>query len=268
MSIRSIAKALLGTLKRRIGWPVSALWARIMALGIRPPAFIGAYPDRNTAVAQVSKGTPSSYDNDKIAPLNFELMSETHIWDYPIMFWLERLMQPGLNVLDAGGHFGTKFIAFRDRIDLGQVDWNVYDVPATIRAALRLQQSGKVPDQIKFFDDLSKAQAPDVLLASGLLQYLDIGFHELVDSLPSPPKHILLNKVATTNGPTVVTLEKIGSGRIPYQIRNRAEFEHGIAAMGYRIRDSWHIPSLARTIATHPSLGASTSRGYVLERAE
>lgn len=268
MAIRTFVKKVLGVLKRRIVWPVTALWARIMALGIRPPAFLGAFPDRKTAIARVPKGTPNTYDDDDISQVNFELMTETQIWDYPILFWLERLARPGLNLLDAGGHFGTKYIAFRDRIDLGTIDWTVYDLPATVRAATRLQASGVVPEQIKFTEKLSGTEAPDILLASGLLQYLDVEFHDLIAELSRPPKHILLNKVATTDGPTVVTLEKIGEGRVPYKIRNRPEFERSLSDMGYLIRDTWHIPNLARTISTHPWLGASTSLGYVLEHAE
>lgn len=239
-----------------------------MALGIRPPAFVGAYPDRETAIAKVPAGTPNSYDHDDIAPVNFEVMCKVQIWDYPIIFWLERLAPSVRTILDAGGHFGTKFIAFRDRIDLDPVQWTVYDVPAAIRAARRLQADGVVPDRIDFIDDLSRAEAPDILLASGLLQYLDVAFPDFVAKLARPPKYILLNKVATTEGPTVVSLEKIGRGRVPYQIRNRAGFEGSLTKMGYRVLDTWQIPSLAHTIATHPSLGASTSRGYILERAE
>jgi len=267
MHFKSLLKSILATTKRRIGWPISAVWARIMALGIRPPAFIGAYPDRETALSHVPATKPNSYDHDEIAPLNFQLMSETHVWDYPVMHWLNQLIQPDLNILDAGGHFGTKYIAFRDRIPLNSVCWNVYDLPATIRAARKLQEAGEIPKQINFSDDLTGFGKTDVLLASGLLQYLDQEFHELIDRFDEPPKHILLNKVATTDGETVVSLEKIGSGRIPYQIRNRTSFENSLAEMGYLVRDSWHIPSLSRVIATHPSLGASTSRGYYLERA-
>ena len=266
MVLRQIVKSTLAVGKERVGWPVSALWARAMATGIRPPAFIGAYPDRATAVAHVPAGTPSSYDDDEIAPLNFALMCETQIWDYPVIFWLDRLAKPGMTVLDAGGHFGTKYIAFRDRIALDDVTWRVYDMPAIVRAGLKYQAAGQVPEAVAFTDDLAAAGTPEILLASGLLQYLDIGFDALVAALPAPPRHIILNKVATTEGPTVVTLEKIGAGRVPYQIRNREAFERGLAGMGYEIRDNWHIPSLSRRIATHPALGASVSRGYVLER--
>ena len=76
------------------------------------------------------------------------------------------------------------------------------------------------------------------------------------------------NKVATRDGPTVTTLERIGPARVPYQIRNRAGFEGQLTQAGYRIRDNWDIPSLGHVIDTHPELGRSVSRGYLLQRTD
>ncbi|MBM1949600.1 methyltransferase, TIGR04325 family [Sulfitobacter pseudonitzschiae] len=267
MGIRHVAKASRAAVEKSVGIPLATGWGRLMALGIRPPAFVGAYPDYATAKAHAPRDTPNSYDDDQVAPLNFELMSQLHIWDYPVVFWLGKLMQPGLHVVDAGGHFGTKYIAFRDLLPLAEIRWSVQDLPAVIRASRAAQQRGAVPAEVNFIDALLDGGAADVLLASGLLQYLDRPLAEMVAELPSPPRHILLNKVATREGATVVTLEKIGPARLPYQIRNRAAFESELTDMGYTIRASWVIPSLSRRIGTHPGLGASTSMGYYLERA-
>lgn len=266
MTARQWAKHLRAGLRRGVGWPLAGAWARLMALGLRPPAFTGAYPDYATARAHAPVGRPDSYDDDTVAAINFDAMCATQIWDYPVMFWLDRLAPPGSRVLDAGGHFGTKYIAFRDRLALDRLAWEVYDLPATIRAAQAAQTAGRVPGEIVFTDKLGATTPADLLLASGVLQYLDTPFEALVAALPAAPRHLLLNKVATRAGPTVVTLEKIGPARVPYQIRNRAGFEQSLDAMGYAIRDTWEIPSLARRIDTHPGLGSSTSRGYVLER--
>lgn len=265
MRIRHHIKALLLGCDTYIGLPVRTLWGRAMALGIRPPAFIGAYPDFQTAKDHAPRGAPDTYDHDDVAPLNFDLMSKVHIWDYPVIYWLSRLIRPDSHVVDAGGHFGTKFIAFRALLPLSQVKWSVHDLPAIVRAAREAQRRGDVPAEVDFIDAVGDGGAADVLLASGLLQYLDQPFATLVASLPAPPKVILLNKVATREGPTVVTLERIGPARLPYQIRNRTTFEAELKAMGYVVRDRWEIPSLARVIGTHPSLGASKSLGYYLE---
>lgn len=259
-------KTSLKGLNRTLGWPVTAAWARVMALGLNEPPFIGAYPDHATAMANAPESRPNSYDHDEIAPLNVATMSRTEVWDYPMLLWLERLMKPGQTVLDAGGHFGTKYVAWRDRVDLSGVNWAVYDVPATVRGALKAQAAGSVPGELSFFDDPARTPEADILLASGLLQYIDIPFPQLVKALPKRPRYLLLNKVATTKGPTVVTLELIGRGRVPYQMRNRGGFERSIMELGYHMRDSWTIPSLSRRIATHPWIEPSTSYGYIFER--
>jgi hypothetical protein len=69
----------------------------------------------------------------------------------------------------------------------------------------------------------------------------------------------VLNKVATREGPTIVTLEDFDTAEVPYQVRDHAAFVASIEALGYVIEDSWVIPDLSRT---HPAFGVSTSRGF------
>ncbi|MBO9446710.1 methyltransferase, TIGR04325 family [Ruegeria sp. R14_0] len=265
MAFRQKIKGGLGLLERHIGHPASAAWAHLMATGIRPPAMIGAYPDYATAMHNAGRG---GYDHEDVAEVNVDFMSRKTVWDYPVMFWLKTIQRDNMHVLDAGGHLGTKYTAFRELCQLERVNWTVYDLPTTVRLARAAQQTEDLPSEIVFQDDLAQVGPVDLLLASGLLQYLDIPLAQLVGKLKAPPKHILLNKVATREGPTVVTLEKIGPRRVPYQIRNKAEFELSLSDMGYLIRDQWEIPSLSHVISTHPGLGPSTSKGYFLQRRD
>ncbi|WP_170559653.1 methyltransferase, TIGR04325 family [Ruegeria atlantica] len=262
---RETLKFSLSLLKRGIGLPVSAAWARLMTTGIRPPAMVGAYPNYATAAV---KAHGNGYNDKDVAQVNTDLMRKTVVWDYPVIHWINEVFSEGMHLLDAGGHFGSKYIAFRDLCPIDRLQWTVYDLPVTVDLARAAQESQELPAEIVFQDDLAKVGQIDVLLGSGLMQYLDISLAELIGKLDAPPKYILLNKVATRCGPTVVTLEKIGPGRVPYQIRNRNDFEKNLTEMGYVIRDQWDIPSLGRIISTHPGLGPSVSRGYFLERRE
>jgi len=261
-------KAAEAALRRLVLAPALTGLARLKRYSPRQPAMLGAYPDCATARAAVPRRALGTYDHPDVAAVNFRAMCAVRVWDYPVMFWLDRLHQPGLRVLDAGGHFGTKFIAFQPLLRLHEVSWTVYDLPETIRSARMAQHRHEVPAQVDFIDDLASAAPCDVLLASGLLQYLDLPFPDFLARLPNRPPHILLNKVATRDGPTVTTLERIGPARVPYQIRNRAGFEGQLTQAGYRIRDNWDIPSLGHVIDTHPELGRSVSRGYLLQRTD
>lgn len=235
----------------------------------RAPRFMGAYPDYASALAAVPETAQAGYDHAEITEVSFEAMCRVTLWDYPVMLWLRDAWKPGLAVIDAGGHMGTKYIAFAPHLPVTEADWCVLDLPAIIAAAQAKQASGAVPRALRFVSDPALAGTADVFLASGLLQYLDLPLATLLAQLSAPPRRLILNKVATRDGPTVVTLEKIGSARVPYQIRDRQAFEAELAALpGYRLRDQWEIAGLSHVIGTHPRLGPSVSRGYVLDREE
>ncbi|MDF1856196.1 methyltransferase, TIGR04325 family [Pseudooceanicola sp.] len=242
--------------------------ARGLALTPRCPRFSGAFASRAQALASLPAARRSGYDDAGIADVSFAQMCERVSWDYPVIFWLERLLADSATLIDAGGHLGTKYIAFSGVLDLSAISWTVYDLPGIVTAARQRQAAGTIPVEISFQSRLEDLPATNLLLASGLLQYLDMPFAALLGALKQPPKHILLNKVALRDGPGLFTIERIGAGRVPYQIRNRGLWEAEIAALGYRISDTWEIRDLGHVIPTHPWLGRSESRGYHLIRNE
>ncbi|UWQ19948.1 methyltransferase, TIGR04325 family [Jannaschia sp. M317] len=230
----------------------------------RPPRFAGAWPDRAGVLAALDASEVKGYDDPGVAEVSFPQMCRREVWDYPVILWLDRWLAGGGRVLDAGGHMGTKFMAFREVLDLGAARWTVYDMPGIVTAARARQAEGVVPAEVGFVDDIADLPATDILLASGLLQYLDLPLAALLQALPVPPAHVILNKVALRDGPAVFTAERIGPTRVPYQIRSRDTFEAELAALGYRIADRWQIHDLGHVIPTHPQLGRSESWGFAL----
>lgn len=259
MRLRSALKTLL----RLPG----ATLARLRAHSARAPRFTGAYASRSEALDVIPATRRAGYDDETIADVSFVQMCERPAWDYPLIFWLDRILHDGASVLDVGGHMGTKYIAFSEVLDLSGVTWTVHDLPGIVNAAYKAQAAGRLPPAIRFTSHRDALPQADILLVSGVLQYLDIPFSQLLADLPDKPRHILLNKVALRDGPTLFTVERIGHGRVPYRIRNRAEWQAELDTLGYLERDSWTIPDLGHVIPTHPWLGQSESRGYCLERA-
>jgi putative methyltransferase (TIGR04325 family) len=240
----------------------AALWRLRLFFNLRHLRFRGAYATVEEATSDIRRGVLAGYDNEAILLRDYDLMCEITLQDYPILYWLRRLAPSTRVLLDAGGHMGTKYRAFRNHLDLdGEIDWVVYDLPTMVRAG-RQRAADEGLNRLRFVDSLSEAPDPDVLLASGILQYLDISFSDLLRQLPSKPRHLLLNKVQTREGPSVVTLENFIHAEVPYQIRDRTSFLASLDDLGYDIVDEWTIPSLSHVIRTHPHLGSSTSRGY------
>lgn len=242
--------------------------SHILSGSARAPRFAGAWRTRDEAEAARDALGSGGYDDEGIADVSFDLMCARAAWDYPILFWLGRLLPNHPVVIDAGGHMGTKYIAFSGVLDLSAVRWTVFDLPGIVCAARQRQADGTLPAAIAFEDKLEAAPPGDILLGSGLLQYLSMPFTDFVETMRQRPKFILLNKVALRDGLGVFTIERIGRNRVLYQIRNRTGWEAEIANMGYEILDTWPIPELGHVIPTHPWLGRSESRGYALQRRD
>jgi putative methyltransferase (TIGR04325 family) len=243
----------------------AAAWRLRWLLNLRHLRFHGAYSTvAEAAAAAHRRGIPVGYNNDLVVLRDYELMCELKLEDYPVLFWLLRLEPEIHRLLDAGGHMATKYQAFRKYLtSIENIDWVIYDVPAVVKAGRqRIGNDGL--KMVRFIDALAESPEVDVLLASGLFQFLDLPIAEFLSQLPNRPQHLLINKVQTRDGPEVVTLEDFGCAEVPYQIRNRKEFVTSWTLLGYDIIDEWTIPSLSHVIPTHPHLGSSVSRGYYL----
>lgn len=241
---------------------------RLKAL-LRPSAtqkFRGAYATFAEAVAAIPPGRLAGYDHEEVADIAVEDMCEVKPFDYPVLFWLKSVEQHLSVILDAGGHIGTKYRAFMPLLNwAGSKRWCIYELPTMAKRGADLAQQQGLSN-LEFVTKLLDAPKADLLLASGLLQYLDIPFLTFVRTLPERPRYLLLNKVSTRDGPTLFTLENFGLAEVPYQQRNRASFEQDIASLGYRIVDQWVVPAFSHIIPGHEDLGPSTSRGYFAER--
>jgi len=240
---------------------------RMRAVVDKEPHFAGAFSTRDAALASLPAAERVAYDRDDIADVSLNMISQVALCDYPVLLWLDRLIRENnnLSLLDAGGHAATKFTAFSDQLPLSQIDWAVWDLQSLLKVGGQWQGEGRLPKAIRFVDTPKDAGDVDLLLASGLLQYLDISLTELLGQMSKPPRYIILNKVATRPDDELVTLELIGSIRVPYRMRNKPAFEAELDEAGYMIHESWTIPSLSHRIGTHPWLGSSESMGYFLE---
>jgi putative methyltransferase (TIGR04325 family) len=233
---------------------------RYRALTPESVRFRGAFASHEEALRNVRGGKLKGYDNDAVTEVSKALMQQVPLWDYPVLYWLQRLSPEITRVVDAGGHIGVKYRAFGPYLDLGRLDWVVYDLPALVRAG---QAQARPGDRtLSFVDRIEDAPPADVLLASGLLPYLATPLADLIGRMRQPPRHVLLNKVVTRDGPTVVTLENFVVAEVPYHIRDVRETPMVLESLGYDIVDEWTIDSLNHGIETHPELGRGIYHGY------
>jgi len=141
-----LGKRLRAVLRQARALPGAAI-ARAVTRTARARHFSGAFDTRAAAQEAVIRRGGQGYDDAAISEVSFDLMCQRTAWDYPVMFWLQRFLPDADALIDAGGHFGTKYIAFQDLIDLRPIRWNVYDLPAIVHAARRRQGRGGLLQQ-------------------------------------------------------------------------------------------------------------------------
>ena len=214
-------------------------------------AYWGAFPSREDAVRFLRPSRLATADNEDMAVMNVEAFSTVHSFDWPIMFFMMDFKRRGrlTTVTDLGGHLGVKYHAFRKFLALPKdTSWQVVDVPAVCKEGRRRQRSGET--SLQYFEDPEKTAPCDVLLCSGVLQYLDYSLVEAVARLPSRPRLILLNKVAISRDSAFYTLESLGRSRIPYHVTTIADLDRARDALGYRLLSRWSIPDRIFEAAT------------------
>lgn len=77
------------------------------------------------------------------------------------------------------------------------------------------------------------------------------------------PQYILVNNLPVYDGPTVYTLQNIGTAFCPYKVLNGAEFVKQLEARGYELVDSWTVPGKGCYIPYHPRESIDAYTGYV-----
>lgn len=232
----------------------------------------GVFASFEEALAAAPPGRPIGYDHphgaDLSVPGGAHLLDAVNPRDYPVLFWLARLIGSGVHsVFDFGGHVGVKYYAYRKYLRYpDDLKWLVCEVPAVVEAGRALANERPGGANLAFTSRLEDADGYDVFFASGSLQYLPTPLHRIVEGLRIRPRHLLVNGLPLTDGPGFVTLQSDGHGFSPYWIQNRRQFVSGLEAAGYVLQDTWGIPEKHCIIPFHDDRSVRGFTGLCLSR--
>ncbi|MEO6991454.1 MAG: methyltransferase, TIGR04325 family [Candidatus Baltobacteraceae bacterium] len=229
--------------------------------------FRGVYANFAAALAAIPPGQLTSFDN---APSAERVLAEwlaVYPSDYPVMFWLAKLLRDHRFVFDWGGNVGLKYFAYRRYIDYPPGHhWVVADVPAVVelgkKTALR-----EGADAIRFTTGLEDLVRADVLIAAGVLQFIEDPFATL-RAASRIPRHILFNKVPVGDMPKAVTLHNMGTAFCPYHLFNRRELVSALDALDYRLVDEWKSPDVSCEVPFFAEYSIGAYSGFYFEKRE
>jgi putative methyltransferase (TIGR04325 family) len=219
--------------------------------------FQGIFPDFASAAAAVPAGWRSGYDNDSSARRVIDEWLGVYPNDYPVMFWLSRLIPTSTLLFDWGGNVGLKYFAFRRYLSYpDSMTWLVNDVPAVVKFGTERALRESAP-HLRFTLDLEEIGDADILLAAGVLHFLEDPYGTL-RSFSTMPEHVILSKVPAYAERSAWTLHNMGTAMCPYHLFNRDELVDTIVGLGYDLIDEWKFPDVSCSIPFFPdnSIGA------------
>lgn len=232
--------------------------------------FRGIYETFEQAKAKAPAGKRVGYDNSELAreyrtQLNVRLSS----FDFPVLFYLNRVLKAGDTVLDYGGNIGVHFLRFKKYLNLDKVWWIVCDLPEITKVGA---ETCAGVANIKFINDIVAAngQDVDIFLACGSIQYVhspELLLKTLIGKKVGP-KHILIDQLPLYEGPTFVTLQNGGLVCYPQYVFNRKEFVNAIEELGYKLIDMWDDVTDSCIIPFHPEKSIQAYKGLYFSKTQ
>ncbi len=152
--------------------------------------FSGVYPDFQTALRAIPANRLVGYDNPAGARRLAHDLFRVFPMDYPILFWLTRLLPDCRLLFDWGGNIGISYCAFRKHLRYPpQLTWLVNDLPAVVAEGIDATADLDAPG-LCFTTSMLRLCEADVLLAAGVLHFIEAPFETLRRQTALPP-HVL-----------------------------------------------------------------------------
>jgi putative methyltransferase (TIGR04325 family) len=207
----------------------------------------GVFNTFEEAIASAPKTKNLGYDSSELAEnylqkLKKHFLTDNSVsinsYDYPIIFWLQNILQINDVVFDLGGNLGFHFYAYAKYLNYpSQFKWLICEMPEIVKCgrefALEKQKS-----QLFFTSNFPEIEEANILIASGSIQYIQT-FWENFSKLTQKPKHILINRLPLYDGKTIVTLQNGGKVFYPQYVFNKQDFIKFFENIGYELIDIW-----------------------------
>ncbi len=228
--------------------------------------FRGVFPSFDAATLNIRTGRAMGYDSPIAARRMLSEWLAVHPSDYPVMFWLAKLMPDSKAVFDWGGSVGLKYFAFRPYLHYASdLVWLVGEVPAVVELGRDIARTESAA-ALRFTADFAGLADADILLAAGVMQFIDDPF-AVLRAQPHLPRHLIISKTPLYDKPSAVTLHNMGTSFCPYHLFNRTEFVCAIESLGYRLVDEWRSPGVGCRIPFHPEHSIDAYSGFYFARS-
>ena len=263
-----------GSIKGRISRAIELLpYGRDIVLHLtrnrRGISYRGVFNSWEEAAQAVSKGKSGDYDvinADKASdPEREKQRLETwfHEVDYPLLYWLSRIIGEGCTVLDLGGSLGHFFYSISDKLDLPKtLRYVIAELPSAVAYGTEISRERK-ENRLSFLDssELSSVQKVDVFMTAGTLQYMRKQLPEIIDEFNERPRHVLIHTLPVHAEKEFSTIQNLGLCEVPYRIYSMDLLCEEMKSRGYELIEKW-VSDRTIEIPFHRSLAILGYAGF------
>ncbi len=188
------------------------------------------------------------------------------IIDYPVLFWLQRIIKPGDTLFDFGGHVGVTYRKYASYLDYpDDFYWIVGEQDVVVKLGQEILDKKDGP-HLSFVTDFNQAASATIFHAAGCIQYVEQPLASLLVKLETLPQHLILTKVPLYQQPTKVTLQNTGYSISPNWLFNRELFIEDICRLGYELIETWPCPGRRNYIRFHAEYNVEQMSGLYFKQ--
>jgi putative methyltransferase (TIGR04325 family) len=205
------------------------------------PSCKGAFKTFAEAIAATPSDRLAGYNHKEIPEAFINSIDELNPCDYPVLYWLSRLLPKSKVIFELGGSMGKGYYSYRKYLSFPEDHrWTICEVPATVEVGREIARQRNEP-HLFFTDERQPEQNPDLYTTFGALQYIEESFAEIIAKLRVKPPHLLVNRVPMTEGKPYITLQNNGRWFSPYRVDNVSDFIKNITALDYELVDKFEM---------------------------
>ncbi len=200
---------------------------------------------------QASKSIPiaeQDYDNANRKKREFKEQEKQVIennfrnHDYPLLFWLSRLLTDATGVLELGGSVGHFYYSAKRLIDFPEtMKWQIAELPEAVSLGTELANE-RGENQLTFIDssEIAKSTAANIFISSGAIQYMTVSLVEILTSLPTMPDHVIIHDLPVHSKQSFWTTQRLEYCEIPYHVYFLDKFLEDLNKLGFEVIAQWN----------------------------
>lgn len=209
-------------------------------------SYHGIYPNFEQASKTISV-IKQDYDNVYKAKKSSASLENSAIGrnfrnhDYPLLFWLCKLLTKSSKVIELGGSLGHFYYSAKRNFDFQKsIAWQIAEVPEAVSLGEELANI-RAEKQLTFIDSeqISKSTPANIFVSSGAIQYMTKNLVEILESLPEMPDYLIIHDLPVHSKQEFWTTQRFGRCEVPYRVFFIDKFLKELRELGFEVKARW-----------------------------